>query len=223
MAGASRFFSTVVTTSDTPSGDGIWQNTTGKPLSVSLGAQAISTDKNACMTVAVGIGTTLFSSKLGIASGNFTDYFGTQSEGVNPVGHTTVHGTFYLGQDCNCPGGSYCASAAGIASFIAADGTVTTNWEAGKNPWNCCICICAGPYPDTSCSSWCANAPWGGQEQINYGLALYDEYTGKCWYEALPYSDMQNMNECKSAMPLGWTRGGTCWWGDCRSHQHING
>ena len=221
MAGASRFLSTVVRTSDTPSGDGIWQNTTGKPLSVSLGAQAISTNRNACMSLAVGVGTTSFSSRLGIASGNFTDYFGTQSDGVNPIGFTTVHGTFYLGKDCNCPGGSYCASAAGIASFIAADGTETKNWEAGHNPWNCCICICAGPYPDTSCSSWCANAAWGGQEQINYGLALYDEYTGKCWYDAPPYDTMNNMNQCKSALPVGWTRGGTCWWSECRAQpQH---
>ena len=217
MAGASRFLSTVVNTNAVPSGDGLWQNTTGKALSVSLGAQAISTDTNACMTVAVGLGTTNFTVRTGIASGNFKDYFGLQSDGVNPIGFTTVHGTFYLGKDCNCPGGSYCASTAGIASFIAADGTETKNWQAGHNPWNCCICICAGPFPDTSCSSWCANTSWGGQEQINYGLALYDEYTGKCWYEAPPYDTMTNMAECKSALPVGWTMGGTCMWGSCRS------
>jgi len=153
------------------------------------------------------------------STSNFTDYFGLQSEGVNPAGFTTVHGTFYLGQDCSIQ--SYCSSTSGIASFIAADGTETNNWQKGRNPWNCCVCICAGPFPDTSCSSWCANTAWGGQEQINYGLAHYDEYTGKCWYEAPPYDTMANMAECKSALPLGYTKGGTCWWGPCREYpQH---
>tara|TARA_E500000331_G_scaffold355767_1_gene412112 strand:- start:1806 stop:3818 length:2013 start_codon:yes stop_codon:yes gene_type:complete len=217
MAPARRFLSTVVSASD-PSGDGIYQNTTGKPLSVSLGAQAISTDKSACMTVAVGLGTTSFTSRLGIASGNFERYFGLMADGSNPIGFTTVHGTFYLGQDCNCPGGSYCSSPGGIASFIAADGTETKNWEAGLNPWGCCICICGGPFPDGSCSSWCANTFWGGQEQINFALSFYNEYTGKCWSEEKPYADAANIISCQSTNPLGWTRAGTCWYGPCRQH-----
>ena len=217
MAGACRFFSTYVPDTGLPTGDGIWQNTTGKPLSVTLGAQAISTDRNAKMTLSVGIGTTTFGSTLGIASGNFEDYFGTMSEGTNPTGFTTVHGTFYLGCDCTCPGG-YQASTSGIASFITASGTETKNWDAGHNPWGCCICICAGPYPDTSCSSWCANAFWGGQEQINFGLSFYNEYTGLCWDQICPYSDWSNIACCGSAHPLGWTRGGTCMFGDCRHH-----
>ena len=90
MAPARRFLSTVVPASD-PSGEGIYQNTTGKPLSVSLGAQAISTDKSACMTVAVGLGSTSFTSTLGIASGNFERYFGLMGDGSNPIGFTTVH------------------------------------------------------------------------------------------------------------------------------------
>ena len=64
MAGAKRFLSTVVTT-DLPAGDGVWQNTCGKPLSVTIGAQAITTSVNSCMTLAVGIGTTVFGSTLG--------------------------------------------------------------------------------------------------------------------------------------------------------------
>ena len=221
MAGAKRFLSTVVTNA-TPSSEGIWQNITGKPLSVSMGAQALSTDRNACMTIAVGLGTTSFSKRVGVASGDFKDYFGTQSEGVQATGFSTTFGTFYLGQDCNCPGGSYCSSTSGIASYIAADGTETRNWQGGRNMWGCCICVCAGPYPDTSCSSWCANAYWGGQEQINYGLALYDEYTGKCWHEAPPYSEMTSVAQCASMMPVGWTNGGTCRNGDCRQHPPHN-
>ena len=218
MAIAKRFLSTVVS-SGAPNGEGLWQNTTGKPLSVSMGAQAISTDRNACMTIAVGVGTTSFTTTAGIASGNFKDYFGLQGgEGLDDPGISTVHGTFYLGKDCNCPGGSYCGSTSGIASYIAEDGTHTKNWQAGHNPWGCCICVCAGPFPDTTCSSWCANASWGGQEQINYGLALYNEYTGKCWYTAPPFDTMTDMAGCDSARPVGWTNGGTCWWGECRSH-----
>lgn len=215
MAVAKRFLSTVVT-SGTGSGEGIWQNTTGKPLSVTLGAQAISTDRNACMSIAVGLGTTSFSSTLGIASGNFERYFGNMSEGTNPTGFTTTHGTFYLGCNCNCPGG-HKASSSGMATFIAADGTETKNWEGGKNPWGCCICICAGPWPDGQCSGWCANAFWGGQEQINPGLSFYNEYSGLCWDRQPPFDSM-NVGECRSAHALGFTRGGTCMFGECRQH-----
>lgn len=220
MAGAKRFLSTVVTAGP-GSGDGIWQNTTGKPLTVSLGAQAISTNRNACMSLAVGIGTTVFSSTLGIASGNFEDYFGTTGPGANATGFSTVFGTFYLGCDCTCPG-SYKASTSGIASFISADGTETKNWQAGHNNWSCCICFCAGPYPDTSCSSWCANAPWGGQEWVNPALSFYNEYTGLCWSETCPVSDWGgNMHECASVHVMGWTTGGTCNFGHCR-HSPIH-
>ena len=215
MAGAKRFLSTVVV-AGTGSGDGIWQNTTGKPLSVTLGAQAISTDRNACMSIAVGLGTTSFSSRLGISSGNYERYFGNMQDGVNPPGFTTHHGTFYLGCNCQCPGGSWPASAPGIASFISADGNnTTTNWEAGKNPWSCCTCICAGPWPDGSCSSWCANTTWGGQEQINPALSFYNEYSGLCWDQQPPF-DTFNVGNCQSAHAMGWTRGGTCMWGPCR-------
>ena len=220
MAGAKRFLSTVVTT-DLPAGDGVWQNTCGKPLSVTIGAQAITTSVNSCMTLAVGIGTTVFGSTLGIASGNFANYFGMNGPGANPVGHNTVFGTFYLGADCNCPGGSYCASAPGIASYIAADGTETKNWEGGHNPWGCCLCICAGPYPDTSCSSWCGNAFWGGQEWINPALSFYHEYSGLCWDAVEPYVNW-NVGECRSVHALGWTRSGTCHFGGCRQNPPMS-
>ena len=132
MAGAKRFLSTVVE-AGTGSGDGIWQNTTGKPLSVTLGAQAISTDRDACMSMSVGIGSTAFTTRIGIASGNFEDYFGMTGPGANPTGFNTTFGTFFLGQDCNCPGaGAYCSSTAGIATFIAEDGTETKNWQGGN-------------------------------------------------------------------------------------------
>ena len=216
MAGAKRFLSTVVS-AGTGSGEGIWQNTTGKPLSVTLGAQAISTDRNACMSIAVGLGTTTFSSRLGIASGNYERYFGNVGDGANPAGFNTTFGTFYLGCNCNCPGGSYKASAPGMATYIAADGTETKNWEGGHNPWNCCICICAGPWPDTNCSSWCANAFWGGQEQINPALSFYNEYSGLCWDQAAPFTTW-NIGNCRSAHAIGWTRGGTCMFGSCREH-----
>ena len=220
MAGAKRFLSTVIP-AGTGSGDGVWKNTTGKPLSVTLGAQAISTDRNACMSIAVGLGTTSFSSRLGVSSGNYERYFGNMQEGVNPPGFTTHHGTFYLGCNCNCPGG-YHASSPGIASFISADGnTVTTNWEAGKNPWGCCTCICAGPWPDGSCSSWCANTTWGGQEQINPALSFYNEYSGLCW-DLQPPFDGFNVGQCQSAHAMGWTRGGTCMWGPCREMPQHN-
>ena len=217
MAGAKRFLSTVVSDASA-SGEGIWQNTCGKPLSVTIGAQAISTDRDACMSLAVGIGTTSFTSTLGIASGNFTDYFGFSGPGANPTGFTTTFGTFYLGEDCNCPGGSYCSSTSGIASFIAADGTETKNWNAGHNPWGCCSCFCAGPYPDTSCSSWCANDAWGGQEQINFALSFYNEYSGLCWDQNEPYKSWTSIYECASVHALGWTRAGFCMFGPCRSH-----
>lgn len=217
MAGAKRFLSTVVTSASGSNGEGIWQNTTGKPLSVTLGAQAISTDRDACMSMSVGIGSTAFTTRIGIASGNFEDYFGMTGPGANPTGFNTTFGTFFLGQDCNCPGGSYCASTAGIATFIAADGTETKNWQGGHNIWGCCICLCAGPYPDTSCSSWCANTFWGGQEQINFALSFYHEYTGLCWDRVEPYKSYSNMNDCASVHPLGWTMMGTCMYGPCRS------
>jgi len=216
MAGAKRFLSTVVP-AGTGSGDGVWKNTTGKPLSVTLSAQAISTDRNACMSLAVGLGTTSFSSRLGIASGNYERYFGAMADGANEAGFTTVFGTFYLGCNCNCPGGSYCASAPGIATFVSCDGTETKNWQAGHNPWNCCICTCAGPWPDGNCGSWCANAFWGGQEQINYGLSFYNEYSGLCWNEQDPYDGFNFTGESyRSAHALGWTNGGTCMYGPCR-------
>ena len=216
MAGAKRFLSTVVP-AGTGSGDGVWKNTTGKPLSVTLSAQAISTDRNACMSLAVGLGTTSFSSRLGIASGNYERYFGAMADGANEAGFTTVFGTFYLGCNCNCPGGSYCASAPGIATFVSCDGTETKNWQAGHNPWNCCICTCAGPWPDGNCGSWCSNNFWGGQEQINYGLSFYNEYSGLCWNEQDPYDGFNFTGESyRSAHALGWTNGGTCMYGPCR-------
>ena len=41
-----------------------FHNNCGKPLNVTLGAQAISTDRNACMTISVGLGTTVFALSL---------------------------------------------------------------------------------------------------------------------------------------------------------------
>jgi hypothetical protein len=192
-----------------------FHNTCGKPLNVTIGAQAISTDRNACMSISVGLGTTVFGSTLGISSGNFKDYFGTTGPGANPTGFNTTFGTFYLGKNCNCPGGSYCSSTSGIASFIAADGTETKNWQGGFSNWNCCICICAGPFPDGTCSSYCANAPWGGQEQINFALAGYHEYTGGCWDSVWPYAG-GGFNECQSAHLMGYTNGNVCTLGPCR-------
>ena len=215
MADPKRFLSTEI-------GHGCYgeffHNSCGKPLNVTLGAQAISTDRNACMTISVGLGTTVFAKRVGVSSGNFKDYFGTTSAGANPTGFNTVFGTFYLGQDCNCPG-SYCSSTSGVATFISCDGTVTQNWQGGKNPWNCCTCFCAGPYPDSSCSSWCSNIPWGGQEQINYALAYYHEYTGACWNTVWPYSQNAGKfqtDDVGSSHYLGYTNGGLCGFGPCR-------
>ena len=69
-----------------------FHNTCGKPLNVTIGAQAISTDRNACMSISVGLGTTVFGSTLGISSGNFKDYFGTTGPGANPTGFNTTFG-----------------------------------------------------------------------------------------------------------------------------------
>ena len=219
MAGAKRFLSTVVTPASGGYEGGIWQNTTGKPLSVTLGAQAISTNRDACMSMSVGIGTTNFTATVGVSSGDFQDYFGFTGPGVNPPGFTTTFGTFFLGKDCNCPGaGAYCSSTAGIATFIAEDGTETKNWQGGNNIWGCCICLCAGPYPDTSCSSWCANTFWGGQEQINFALSFYNEYSGLCWDQNEPYKNWATIYKCASVHHLGWTMMGTCMFGHCREH-----